>query len=150
VRQGEILSLQWADIDFEPKLISITAPEVCDEDGKISEVPMSETVFELRLRRELTGSVSPFVFHQKGLKRPRGYGQYKFKESARKLGLSQNVRFQSRRYTFATWLVQERVSIYYEVQKLLGHSDISVTQVYSRLAASDLHGAVKRISVSQN
>jgi site-specific recombinase XerD len=45
-------------------------------------------------------------------------------------------------HTVATWLVQEGVSIY-EVQKLLGHSNISVTQVYSHLAASELHGAVK-------
>jgi site-specific recombinase XerD len=50
------------------------------------------------------------------------------------------------RHTFATWLVQKGVSIF-EVQKLLGHSDIKVTQIYSHLAASDLHGAVNRIFV---
>jgi len=56
---------------------------------------------------------------------------------------------ESLRHTFATWLVQEGVPIY-EVQKLLGHSSISVTQVYSLLAASELHGAVNKIQVILN
>ncbi len=50
------------------------------------------------------------------------------------------------RHTFATWLVQAGVSLY-EVQKLLGHSSISTTQIYAHLAASELHGAVNRISL---
>ncbi len=46
-------------------------------------------------------------------------------------------------------LIQEGVPIY-EVQKLLGHNSISVTQVYSHLAASELHGAVNIIQVVLN
>ncbi|MEE8114817.1 MAG: hypothetical protein V3T23_10755, partial [Nitrososphaerales archaeon] len=38
----------------------------------------------------------------------------------------------------------------YEVQKLLGHSSISVTQIYSHLASSELHGAVNKISIPLN
>ncbi len=52
-------------------------------------------------------------------------------------------------HTFATWLVLEGMPIY-EVQKLLGHSSISVTQVYSHLAASELHGAVNNIQLVMN
>jgi site-specific recombinase XerD len=49
------------------------------------------------------------------------------------------------RHTFATWLVQNGASIY-EVQKLLGHSDIKTTQIYAHLMASELHTTVNRIS----
>ncbi len=63
--------------------------------------------------------------------------------------MSEKLHFHSLRHTFATWLVQEGVSIY-EVQQLLGHSSISVTQVYSHLAASELHGAVNKIQVVLN
>ncbi len=46
--------------------------------------------------------------------------------------------------TIAVWLVQDGVSIY-EVQKLLGHSGIAVTQVYSHLRLESLHATVNRI-----
>ncbi|TSA14210.1 hypothetical protein D4R75_16250 [bacterium] len=52
-------------------------------------------------------------------------------------------------HTFATWLVQSEVGIS-EVQKLLGHSTIAVTQVYAHLAPTELHRAVEKISVSLN
>jgi site-specific recombinase XerD len=147
-RQGEILNLQWADIDFEQKIITISSTQrFATKTGNCRKVPMSETVLELLSRRQLTASFSPFVFHRKDLQLLPSYVQHKLKGYARKLGLSEKVRFDSLRHTFATWLVQEGVSIY-EVQKLLGHSDISVTQVYSHLAASELHDAVNRISVS--
>jgi site-specific recombinase XerD len=35
----------------------------------------------------------------------------------------------------------------YEIQKLLGHSDISMTQIYSHLVTSELHDAVNRIRI---
>ena len=73
----------------------------------------------------------------------------RFKIHARRVGLREDLHFHSLRHTFATWLVQEGVSIY-EVQKLLGHSSISVTQIYSHLAASELHGAVNKIQVVLN
>ena len=70
--------------------------------------------------------------------------------SVPEFSISVKVRsLQRQGHAFATWLVQGGVSLF-EVQKLLGHSDISVTQVYSHLAASELHGAVNKISVSLN
>ncbi len=46
-------------------------------------------------------------------------------------------------------LVQDGVSLY-EVQKLLGHSNIAVTQVYSHLQPEGLHATVNKISVQLN
>ena len=48
------------------------------------------------------------------------------------------------------WSLEAEQVTVYEVQKLLGHSSISVTQVYSHLAASELHGAVNKIQVVMN
>jgi site-specific recombinase XerD len=61
-------------------------------------------------------------------------------------GLAEELKFHSLRHTFATWLIQESASLY-ELQKLLGHSDIKTTQMYAHLSASDLHATVNRISL---
>jgi len=69
-----------------------------------------------------------------------------FKQSAKKAGLKEGLHFHTLRHSFATWLVQAGVSLY-EVQKLLGHSNITTTQVHSHLAACELHGAVNKINL---
>jgi site-specific recombinase XerD len=50
------------------------------------------------------------------------------------------------RHAYASWLVQKGASLY-EVQKLLGHSSIAVTQIYAHLAPSQLHETVNRIQL---
>ena len=47
--------------------------------------------------------------------------------------------------------ILKRLGVFvYEVQKLLGHSSVKVTEVYSHLAASELHIAVNKISLTLN
>jgi site-specific recombinase XerD len=73
-----------------------------------------------------------------------------FKTYARNaLGSATKLHFHSLRHTFATWLVQDGVSLY-EVQKLLGHSNISVTEIYSHLQPEQLHGTVNRLQIALN
>ena len=59
------------------------------------------------------------------------------------------IHFHSLRHTFASWLVQDGVSLY-EVQKLLGHSSTRVTEVYSHLQPEMRHDTVNRIHVNLN
>ncbi len=74
---------------------------------------------------------------------------HKLKRYIRRLDLDDRLRFHSLRHTFASWLVQDGVSLY-EVQKLLGHSSISMTQVYSHLQPEQLRDTVNKIKVSLN
>jgi site-specific recombinase XerD len=55
-----------------------------------------------------------------------------FKRHVRRRGVNERLHFHSLRSTFASWLVQDGVSLY-EVQKFLGHSNIAVTLAYSLL-----------------
>lgn len=52
--------------------------------------------------------------------------------------------FHSLRHTFASWLAQKGTSIY-EIQKLLGHSDIKTTQIYAHLLPNELHKTVGQL-----
>ena len=94
--------------------------------------------------QSISGS-STNVFARSGNRLSQSYVEHKFKQYVRSAGLKENLKFHSLRHTFATWLVQNGASIY-EVQKLLGHSDIKTTQIYAHLMASELHSTVNRIS----
>jgi site-specific recombinase XerD len=67
-----------------------------------------------------------------------------FKTAVRKAGINENIHFHSLRHTFASWLVQKGVSLY-EVSRLLGHTNIKTTQIYSHLAPGNLINAVKKL-----
>ena len=150
MRLGEIQNLRWSNVDFEKRLIDVSN---CDgfltKTGKIRVVPMSNRVVELLKEMRADGIELTYAFEFNRSKVSRSYIDHKFREYRKAAGLQDDVTFHSLRHTFATWLVQRGVSIF-EVQKLLGHSDIKVTQVYSHLAASELHGAVNRIRIGSS
>jgi site-specific recombinase XerD len=54
----------------------------------------------------------------------------------------QRLVFHSLRHTYASWLVEDGVSLY-TVQKLLGHTQIKQTERYSHLSPENFRGAVK-------
>jgi integrase len=146
LRLGEILNLKWKDIDFDRKQISIVNSENFNtKTGKCRIIPMNDLVKELLFKRSY--HQSNFVFHRKGYPLRVCYISHKFKEYVRLLNLNEAIHFHSLRHTFATWLVQNGVNLY-EVQKLLGHSSIKVTEIYSHLVASELHTAVNKISLN--
>ncbi len=149
LRLSELTSLQWSNIDFVRKVIFVQNSETFSTKSKKNRaVPMSEQLWRsLAVRKEF--ATCELVFHRNTKRLREEFVSKTFKNYVRIAGLSEKLHFHSLRHTFATWLVQEGVSIY-EVQKLLGHSSISVTQIYSHLAASELHGAVNKISLHLN
>ena len=149
LRRGELLNLKWKDVDFERRILYIqSSDDFRTKAGRRRAVPMSEPVLQI-LWSKGRRSLSENVFTLNGSRISEDWLTHRFKSYIRKASLNPKLHFHSLRHTFATWLVQEGVSIY-EVQKLLGHSSISVTQVYSHLAASELHGAVNKIQVVLN
>jgi integrase/recombinase XerD len=146
MRQSELLALRWTDIDFAKKVILIqNSDRFTTKSRKNRVVPMHRRVCDL-LKRRKDASSCDLVFHKNGQQLSRCDVTHEFKHFVRKAGLREDLHFHSLRHTFATWLVQNGVSIY-EVQKLLGHSSIAVTQVYSHLASDELHEAVEGISL---
>ena len=67
----------------------------------------------------------------------------RFRHLADKLGLT-DFKFHDLRHTYASWLVQNNVSIKV-IQELLGHQDIKTTLIYTHIAKDDRFNAVKRL-----
>jgi len=149
LRRGELLNLKWQDVDLGRRLLHIHSTDSFKtKAGKRRAVPMNEAV-SLILSQRAQANQTEYVFTLNGRRVLEDLATKKFKDYVREAGINPRLHFHSLRHTFATWLVQSSVSIY-EVQKLLGHSNISVTQVYSHLASDELHDAVNKIFVSTN
>ena len=74
-----------------------------------------------------------------------------FGRTVKDLGLNNGVEdqrykvvFHTLRHTFASWLVEDGTDLY-AVQKLMGHSTISMTERYAHLSNGTLQNAVKRL-----
>lgn len=150
MRQGEILNLTWDKVNLENKQICITNNDnFMTKNGSTRIIPMNDQVCSILTRRNHEKNSNTFVFEYNSNRLLPGYVQSKFKKYIRAIGLNDKLHFHSLRHTFATWLVQGGVNIY-EVQKLLGHSSVRVTEIYSHLAASELHSAVNKIFLPLN
>jgi site-specific recombinase XerD len=144
MRRSEIVNVRWRDIDLERRTVRIESkPDFVAKCGKVRTVPLNNVLVQF-LQGKAGRSTSEYVFSLNGQRIAGDYVSHKFKSSIMDAGLSESLHFHSLRHTFATWLVQDGVSIY-EVQKLLGHSSVVVTQIYSHLAASEMHETVNRI-----
>lgn len=149
MRLGEILNLQWADVNLSTKVIQVrNSAGFTTKTKRNRSLSMNEQLVHLFQVMSMSTS-SELVFHNKGKRLAVDDISRRFKPYIRKARLREELHFHSLRHTFASWLVQDGVSLY-EVQKLLGHSSSAVTQAYSHLQPETLHTTVNRISLALN
>lgn len=143
LRFGELIALQWSDIDFESKILTVRQSIYRGELGgtksnKIRYVPLLDEVQEILLTRF---NKNAFVFSLNN-KEPlshmlclRWLHRACIASDLRKIG------WHTLRHTFASQLAQNGVSITI-VKELLGHSDIRTTMRYSHLTSSAIKDAI--------
>ena len=146
MRRGEVANLHWSDVNLERRLVHIHSTSTFRSKwGKQRVIPLNDQVVEL-LKTKRPEDPNGFVFTFRGEKVKEGYLSQRFKDYVRLAPITKRLHFHSLRHTYATWLVQDSVSIY-EVQKLLGHSSIETTQIYSHLQSEQLHATVNRLKL---
>lgn len=143
MRLGEIVNLQWKSVDLERREIPVeNTDEFRVKTHKSKTIPMNEWVFHMLSNKpNRIGRV--FTFPD-GKALPKGYVSHKFKKYVIKAGLSEKIHFHTLRHTGATWLVQNDIPIY-SIQQILGHSNISITQIYSHLEVDHLRKPLERL-----
>lgn len=146
MRLSELLNLTWDDIDYRRKKIKIqTKPFWHPKTGE-REIPTNKNMEELLRSLEKKGEkVSQFIFHHKnGEKIRENYLRKKLIAVTKRCGFPDVTSIHSLRHTFASQLVMSGVDLP-TVQKLLGHSDIQTTMIYSHLAPDHIVAAVEKL-----
>lgn len=134
LRQAELYWLKWEDVGTESIIVRRSVGGLPPKSGKPREVPL------LQPARIALGAVArgrnPFVFHGlRGARRQDGkppLGWNKWVEAA---GITRKIRWHDLRHTCATSLIAGwwgRKWDLREVQMMLGHSSITMTERYAR------------------
>lgn len=140
LRQGELVNLRFKQIDFKGRTVILDNQFHITKSKKVRTVPLNETAYNI-IHKRYTGNDDCYVFTLNGDNIKQDYVVHKFKQYVIDAGINPKLHFHSLRHTFASWLVQRGVSIF-KVSKLLGHADVSTTQIYAHLNQIDLKDSV--------
>lgn len=144
LRQMELITLEWNQINFKERFLILDNRGHLTKSKKIRTVPLSIKAMQILTARQLTSKTN-LIFTDKGKQFNANYLSNRFKNCVRKAKLNDKLNFHSLRHSFASWLVQRGVSIF-QVSKLLGHSRVETTEIYSHLRAEDLRSAINTLN----
>jgi len=148
MRGGEIINLRWGDLDRKNRLLKIGGKNYKTKSRKIREIPFNDRMEKIinenfERQNKNSRSISEFVFAQKNGKPYKLDSVSKtFKKAARGLGLPEELHWHCLRSTAASNWVNKKVPIY-TVQKLLGHANVSTTQIYAKMSMDELREAIE-------
>ena len=134
-RKNEVLRARWQDFDFHKRIWSIEY----NKTGKPRYVPLSEGAIQL-LNQVPRIEGCDWVFANPDTKKPFVQIFHAWNVVRIKAGMPE-LRIHDLRHSFASFLVNSGRSLY-EVQKILGHTQIKTTQRYAHLSQDTLLDAV--------
>lgn len=164
MRQGEILGLQWQDIDFNNEEINVvhslgrvanielhqnktysTLLQTPKTENSIRTIPISENLISLLNSIPRT---SNFVFSINDTYIDAKYLQKVWKRTL----LENNIpyrKFHDLRHTFATLLLSHGANLI-TVKELLGHSSVKITEIYLDALPKNKKDIIEKISLIAN
>ena len=141
LRISEVVNLEFNNIDAEECIV-----RVMGKGSKERIVPINDTALDalntyIKEYRPnmLIGNVHNYIFVNNHGKMMTRQGVFKMiKSECQKKGIDKNISPHTLRHTFATHLLENGADLRI-IQELLGHSDISTTQIYTHLTNKKLH-----------
>jgi len=145
MRKSELENLEWSDVDLDRRKIIIRVKEDWAPKTDEREIPINNGLREV-LKRQKEQIKSNYVFpDEDGRKIFKNRLRRRFMTLTKKLGFGEITQVHSLRHTFASHLVMKGIDLP-TVSKLLGHSDIETTMIYSHLADEHVDKAVEKLS----
>ena len=136
MKVSEVTGLKIEDLDFDDKIGKI--PSTKTKNKRSFKIPKF-LIAKLRHyaeRQQSLGEVYLFPGRNKKKMSERNV-QKIVKKAAEKAGIKKEVHTHTLRHSFATHLLENEVDIK-RIQELLGHSDLSTTQIYKKVSTKEL------------
>jgi integrase len=136
LRISDLKKLKWSNLDIKRRKISLIQVKTSD----YVYLPLAKTcVGILKQLKKTSEYVFPFISSVQ----TQTY-DFHLRAIIKKARIDKNVTSHTARHTFATMALTKGVDIY-TVSKILGHSDIKVTQVYAKIIDSKKDEAINKL-----
>lgn len=163
MRRGELLALEWSDIDFKQNKIRVNKQiyrgiTQTTKTSKERFIDMPEALKNVLIEHKQQGILSKYVFHINGKPlHPWNMEETYFKPLLKRCneildGENQieKLRFHDLRHSYATYLLSKGIPVKY-VQKQLGHSKATMTlDTYADVMPSVKFGALDLLNKMKN
>ncbi len=145
LRISEVINLEFKNIDVEDCIVRVMGKGSKERIIPINDVAINALNNYLENYRPsmLKGDINNYLFLNNHGKQMTRQGIFKMiKQECLVKGIKKDVSPHTLRHTFATHLLQNGADLRI-IQELLGHSDISTTQIYTHLSNEELHNDYK-------
>ena len=145
VRISELVNIKFSDLDLERNIIKVFgkgSKERLVPFGEDAAQCISAYIDERKKNKELASTKYIFL-NNRGSKISRHAFWHRLKEYCLEIGLKRDISPHTLRHAFATHLLNRGADLR-SVQVLLGHSDLSTTQIYTHIAKQRLSELVKK------
>ena len=145
VRISELVNIKFSDLDLDRNIIKVFgkgSKERLVPFGEDAAQWISAYIDERKKNKDLV-SIKYIFLNNRGTKISRHAFWHRLKEYCLEIGLKQDISPHTLRHAFATHLLNRGADLR-SVQVLLGHSDLSTTQIYTHIAKQRLSKPVKK------
>ncbi len=150
MRLGEICGLCWDQVNFKSRQLVVRRTmsskglRETTKTNRIRHVPMNDQVFILLERLSMQRTSDFVCLNEKGSSWDVNHSARWFRIALEKARV-RKVRFHDLRHTFASHFMMNNGNIY-DLQKILGHSDMKMTMKYAHLSPEHLLAASNIVS----
>jgi integrase/recombinase XerC len=133
LRLAELVSLDEGDVDFNERVVRVTGKGAKTRLLPVGDKAISALQAWMQVRTRQLQDTETAIFTGRGGKRLSARSvQQRVKDWARRQGIPGNLHPHTLRHSFASHLLESSGDLR-AVQELLGHADISTTQIYTHL-----------------
>lgn len=134
-RVSELVNLKVSELDFNENIGHVRMGK--GRKDRVFNIPLNlKKLLEKQAQQQIENN-QPYLFSSTNEKMSERNLQKLLKKAAEKAGIKKDIHPHTLRHSFATHLLENNVDIR-KIQELLGHADLSTTQIYTHVSTEEL------------